>query len=116
MHFVGLSQQLKDQSNDCGVEALSMDDISLYKEVRSEKKASPFAIPRTGNSPHCANNDSVAAPRSSHQSKIGHTAEDSTEDGSGSKCCEFQNSSKLSSSLDCTCGSAKNNWLDEETH
>ena len=45
-------------SNDGGVEALTMDGISLYKEVRSER-ASPFAfaIPRTGNSPHCANND-----------------------------------------------------------
>ena len=39
--------------------------------------------------------------------------EDSTEKGSGSKCCEFQGSSKLSSGLDRKCGSAKNNWFDE---
>ena len=44
-----------------------------------------------------------------------HT-EDLTENGSGSKCCEFQDSSKLSSGLDRKCGSAKNNWLHEETH
>ena len=45
-----------------------------------------------------------------------YKAEDSTEKGSGSKCCEFQGSSKLSSSLDRKCGSAENNWFDEETH
>ena len=38
-------------------------------------------------------------------------AEDLTENGSGSKCCEFQDSSKLSSGLDRKCGSAKNNWF-----
>ena len=54
-------------------------------------------------------------------------AEDLTEKQSGSKRCQFQNCSKLSSGLEregarrvgstCRkCDSAANNWLDEETH
>ena len=48
--------------------------------------------------------------------KVETESEDLTENGSGSKCGEFQDSSKLSSGLDRKCGSAKNNWLHEETH